>query len=426
MYSCPDHGRRLRTYCHLCKHSLHPLGSHSRPGYCSVCQGWLGETQSALSSQEEAFDKSEIKWQRWAANRVGELLLAAPALTHYPLKAAVANGISHCIKISAFKNEMEFARNLKVPQSTLNDWRMGKHAPQLDGVLRLCFLVRVSLLDLILGRLPKRYNAPSSSNKKTVEQHTNARHQSSRRWTETVINEVKAILESALEENPPTTLIAISRRLGRSDNSLRTRFTALCRNIVDRHAIYSKEKQLRRWEHVRLGLEAAIRSEPPPYIQDVVRELGCSNDVLVQHFPELCERLSRLHQDRRRLFWEKVKLSLETALEDPFHPRTIRMIAKEMGCSYTSILNYFPDQCRQLASRYAYYRHEQFQQKKEQLRQKIRMIALEIYDEGKYPTVRRVSERLDQPRHLRSSMVGLAALREVCREINEGIIRIAD
>lgn len=417
--SCPDHRRRLRTHCDSCHQSLHPLGSRSRPGYCSSCNAWLGETRFTPLAQEEALDKSELEWQGWAAKQVGELLSAAPALTHHPLKAIAATCISRCIAMSPFRNEFEFARNLKVPQSTLNDWRTGKHVPQLDGVLRVCRLARVSLLDFILGRLPEQRDSLPSPNKEAAERHTKSRARSPRRWTKAEISKAKAVLEAALEENPPPPMIEISRRLDRSSSTLQARFKGLCKNVITRHAIYRREGQLRFWDQVRLSLEAAIKAESPPCPQEVARGLGCSKTVLVKHFPELCGKLSRLYQGRRGVYWGKVKLALETALEESYPPRPMRMLAKELGCSYTSTLNYFPDLCRQLASRYAHYRREESQEKESRLRQKIRDTALEIYGEGKYPTVRRVSKRLTQPRYLRSSKVGLAALREVCSEINE-------
>lgn len=417
--SCPDHRRHLRTHCGSCQQSLHPLGSRSRPGYCSVCNAWLGETRFTSLSQEETLDKSEIQWQAWAAKQVGELLSAAPTLTHYSLKAIAADCISRCLAIFPFKNELEFARSLKVPQSTLNDWRTGKHVPQLDGVLRVCRLTRISLLDFILGRLPEQGDLLPSPKKDAIEHHTKSRARSPRRWTKAEILKAKAVLEAALEENPPPPMIEISRRLDRSSSTLQARFMELCKNVITRHAIYRREGQLRFWDQVRLSLEAAIKVEAPPCLQEVARGLGCSTTVLVKHFPELCGKLSRLYQGRRGVYWGKVKLALETALEESYPPRTMRMIAKELGCSYTSILNYFPNLCRQLAYRYAHYRREESQKKENRLRQKIRDIALEIYGEGKYPTVRRVSKRLTQPRYLRSSKVGLAALREVCCEINK-------
>lgn len=354
---------------------------------------------------------------------MGELFSVTPTLTYHPRKVIVADSISRCIEISPFKNELEFARNLKIPQPTLNDWRTGKHRPQLDGVLRVCRLAYVSLLDFILGRLPEQHAPYPSPNKEAVKHHVKLRPRSPRRWSEAETRKVKAILEVALEENPPPSMIEMSRRLDRSSSTLQARFTDLCRKVIVRHANYRKERQLRFLDQVRLGLEAAIIAEPPPCVQAVAGKLECSNTVLVQHFPKLCKKLTELYQARRGIYWGRVRSVLESILKASSPPQNVRMLAKELECSHTSILNYFPDLYRQLVSLCARYRREQSQQKDERLRQKIREIALAIYDQGKYPTVRRVAEHLAQPRYLRSSRVGLAALGEVRYEISENMNR---
>jgi hypothetical protein len=40
---CTIHARPLDSICRHCARSLSPLGVFSRPGYCEVCDGWLGE-----------------------------------------------------------------------------------------------------------------------------------------------------------------------------------------------------------------------------------------------------------------------------------------------------------------------------------------------------------------------------------------------
>jgi hypothetical protein len=169
---------------------------------------------------------------------------------------------------------------------------------------------------------------------------------------------------------------------------------------------------------VQLSLEAGIRAEFPPCVQEVARQLSCSKTVLVKHFPKLCEELSKLYRKRRSVYWSKIETALRDSLEE-LPPRSMRAIAKDLGCSHTSVLNYFPDLCRRLATRYSQHRHEQSQRRQEQLCLKVREIALAICEEGEDPTVRRVSQRLAHRLYLRSSKVGLAALREVRSEINK-------
>jgi transcriptional regulator with XRE-family HTH domain len=231
--SCPSHRRRLRERCHLCQHSLHLLASHSRPGYCSVCKGWLGKTQFTPLSQEEALDENELEWQSSAVEQVGELLSAAPALLDHPQKAVIAESITRCIEVSPFKNELELARNLEIPQPTLNDWRMGNHVPQLDKILRVCLITGVSLLDFIFGRLPEGNTPPLLLSNEAVKQNIRPRPRLPRRWTEAENKRARATLEAALVEDPPPPMIEVACRVDRSTSTLQLRFTELCRKVIN-------------------------------------------------------------------------------------------------------------------------------------------------------------------------------------------------
>lgn len=353
-----------------------------------------------------------------AVKQVGELISAAPALLDHPRKAVIAKSITRCIEASPFKNENEFARNLKIPQPTLNDWRIGNHVPQLDRILRVCFIAGASLLDFIFGRLPEVHTPQPPLSNEAVKQRIRSRPRLPRRWTEAEYKKARGALEAALVESPPPSMVEIARRLDRSASTLQMRFTELCRKIIACHEEYRKECQLQLWNRVQLSLEAGIRAESPPSTQEVACRLKCSKTVLVQHFPELCEELSKLYRKRRSAYWKRIETALKDSLEG-LPPQSMRAIAKDLGCSHTSIRNYFPDLCRQLATRYAQHRSEQSQCKQEQLRLEVRETALAMCEEGNYPTVRRVSQCLAQPRYLRSSKVGLAALREVRREINK-------
>ena len=72
--ACSKHRRRLESSCPGCKHEQNPLLSTTRPGYCGLCQTWLGDSIDGFN--DDAFAGDELNQQLWIAETVGELLEA--------------------------------------------------------------------------------------------------------------------------------------------------------------------------------------------------------------------------------------------------------------------------------------------------------------------------------------------------------------
>jgi transcriptional regulator with XRE-family HTH domain len=73
----------------------------------------------------------------------------APSLSSKPSQTRIANGLSTCAKLFADGNIAEFARLIQIPRNTVWLWCNGKNLPQLDTPVKICFRLRISVLDLL-------------------------------------------------------------------------------------------------------------------------------------------------------------------------------------------------------------------------------------------------------------------------------------
>jgi hypothetical protein len=230
------------------------------------------------------------------------------------------------------------------------------------------------------------------------------------------LDEVRRSLEAALEETPPPSLIGVSRRLGRAASGLKYRFPELCWTIVKRQEQYRKQARRKEWGKARRALKATLEDESHPSVADVARRIKWEFTRLTRRFPELCEEVSKKHSEHLKSGWSEVGRTLEGILrEEP--PPPMSEVTKRLNRSAASLYGHFPRLCRRIGERHIKHRRISFTQRREQFLTEVRRIALALHDEGIYPSVKRVEERLSAPKSLRSSRAALKVLREVRCEL---------
>lgn len=414
---CPIHNRRLSSRCNHCNHTLRLLDSHSRPGFCSKCNAWLGASSTQDLSSEVPPGNEDLQYQTRVAEQVGSLLAAAPKITEPPSKAAIAASIEWCISNSQYKNEFAFSRAAHLPQSTVNDWRRGDSIPQLDKTLKVCLIVDIPVLEFIRGDLP-HYNHQAQFRKVVVPERPaglKTPSASAHKYGNAELEKAKNLFEILLTSDPPVPAEEIAGRIGFPNTTLRYRFPELYSLAVARYKDYTGSRRKDFWELAYLKLEEALDEENSPSAQEVARTIGCSRTELFKHFPDLCTRLAEKCSQDRVALWEKIRHVIQQELVKDV-PRPLKAIAEQLEMNHTSIRNYFPDLCRRLAERYAQHRRNCSLQKKAQFGLEIRGIALALYAQGIYPSVKMVERSLENPRSLRTSKIALDVLRDVRKE----------
>jgi len=145
--ACPTHRVPLKTICPHCGKPLHPLASRSRPGFCSVCGKWLGQSRELVAATNENLNE-----RVWEAETVGALLAAAPKLMEPPGRETVIESLA--FHIGRHKGMLPtLARSLQINHTTIWQWFKGKNLLQLDSLLRLCRYLTLSPLDFLTCKI---------------------------------------------------------------------------------------------------------------------------------------------------------------------------------------------------------------------------------------------------------------------------------
>lgn len=285
----------------------------------------------------------------------------------------------------------------------MNDLCRGASVPQLSTLLKISFIGGVSALDLILGNTVEAVAEmiPAERTDTTVQC-----------WTTSNIRSVERSFKRLLKANPPLPLAEIGRLLHIPRRTLLSSFPELSREAVAKHRAHAKKCRQEFWKAVREKLEKQLTESAPLSVAKVAREVGRSRGAIIKRFPNLCAQLFVHWNNQREYYWNTIEIFLRDSLKS-IPPLRLKDIAKQLKLSHTSLYKYFPQLCHKIAECYALHMQQTRALKKEALRNEVREIAISLYGQGIYPSVREVSKRLVKPMSLRSNKVALISLREV-------------
>ncbi len=148
---------------------------------------------------------------------------------------------------------------------------------------------------------------------------------------------LNVVLQEVIKESPPPSLEDVALRLKHRTLVLQYHFPELCQEIKTRHAQYKKS---RREQKIQPVLEAALQEFPPPSLLEITRRLGYQNNsYLYQYFPELCYSISKRYREhnnasgqekrkRIRQEIETIALTLHSQGQKPTQSRVTRLLTK--------------------------------------------------------------------------------------------------
>ncbi len=106
------------------------------------------------------------------------------------------------------------------------------------------------------------------------------------------------VLEEVLNEHQHPSLESVALRLGYRPDVLQYHFPELCQIIKVRHVDYKKVSQQQKIKPV---LEAALQEFPPPSLLEITRRLGYKNSsYLYRYFPELAHAISKHYREHHK------------------------------------------------------------------------------------------------------------------------------
>jgi transcriptional regulator with XRE-family HTH domain len=183
----------------------------------------------------EEIDSGELKWQAWVIKNVGELLAYTSHLSEAPAREQVARALTFFISQTAQGNITEFARKLGLLKSAVWQWQASKALPQLLVILKICHVLKISLLDFLFH--PEVLDTCSSAIKTIDGASPKAQHLPVQFDT----SKVQKSLEDVLLEEPPPSMESVAKRFKISARSMRRRFPELCTAISTRHLKYREK-----------------------------------------------------------------------------------------------------------------------------------------------------------------------------------------
>ncbi|MGH7867679.1 MAG: TniQ family protein, partial [Candidatus Dormibacteraceae bacterium] len=245
--SCPLHKQRLHERCPApaCRRPIPWLERRARPGYCPYCYEWLGMPVPEPPGGEHLAVQEDEPWQVWVGQVVGALLAMNQALPVPPSRDQLTASLVSCIEQVTYGNQNAFAERLGLEQSRVRVWWHGQAIPLFPQLLRLCYQLDLAPLDLVTGR---PFQVVRLKVERVVTPHAAVRRPRPR----VDVRQLRQTLEGiiAAEEDPPPTLLEVSRRVGHDRRMLYTHVPDLCETIVARSTAYQKRRQQQKMEAV--------------------------------------------------------------------------------------------------------------------------------------------------------------------------------
>ncbi len=227
---CHIHDSPLMTHCPNCGKDIFFLAWNTRNGFCSRCHHWLGTACSILESP--FYNTQNKQWHNFVAQQVGELIAQTPYLIEPPRRESVAKAIDKCINIATKGNASVFAKQMYLSQTVPRDWRIGKALPQLNKLLRVCYRLSISLVDIYLDNL--------DINDSIVLKDLPLCEQYFKTNRPFDADKVQEFLEIHLESNPPQPLKQLAIKIGYDPADLYRHLPDLCRQISKRYKLHNK------------------------------------------------------------------------------------------------------------------------------------------------------------------------------------------
>ena len=227
---CLKHKQPLLNQCPHCQRRTYSFSWNSKPGFCGQCQQWLGGSYSV--NKPDLITQDNLEWQGFVCEQVGEILAAAPYLIEPPQKEKLHSTIDSCIKESTGGSSKAFAAQMYLSPTVPRDWRVGNALPQLKLLLRVCWRLSISLLDVLTA------NVTITQPLILKDLPLSEQYRKTNRPLD--LGKIQEFLEQALSFSPPQTVEQIADEIKYDRTDLYRYFPDLCRQISGRYKLYKK------------------------------------------------------------------------------------------------------------------------------------------------------------------------------------------
>ncbi|UUV23643.1 MULTISPECIES: TniQ family protein [Lysinibacillus] len=234
---CFKHKCLLRNCCENCFRINPILRRKMLLGYCSYCAQPMFENSKVVNCN---FKKEELEWYDFCFLNI-ELIL------ENRLENFNASGFINAIFTQYLSDDLSvFTRITTIPKSTLRGWLRGDNVPTLEGILKVCYALNISLANL--GRKSLQISTNGYSETMTFKKESSARKPIDFKQTELELNRI-------LKQEIPISMISAARLIGRNKRVLYYNFPDLCKSISKRYLNYKQTVANNRIKNIQNEIE---------------------------------------------------------------------------------------------------------------------------------------------------------------------------
>lgn len=239
--TCEIHNVHLEIRCPLCDAEIPILNRNTRNGYCSFCGCWLGQNAHYINKES-----AHSSWDHFVFSNVGDLLLNGSSL---PINYFIVF-IEHLI--SATGGVITVSRYFDVSKSTVSEWHNGIHKPSLNMILKLCYSLKLNVLDLSQPfTLPDKNKSERMAN--SIQKHQRRRID----W-----NHIEATLKDIIShcEFYTPSVREVARKLDIDKRLLYYHFPLLCNAITKNYTSQIELMKSKRLEEGCNQIRVAVKN----------------------------------------------------------------------------------------------------------------------------------------------------------------------
>ena len=170
------------------------------------------------------------------------------------------------------------------------------------------------------------------------------------------------------------------------------------------------------WKLVANKLRRMIRAKRlPPSLKKIGEKLEVNVTTLRFNLPNLCNEIVARRESYQKNRHMEIEAKLESIIKTKECPSpSVRQVAKRVRFDEMALVKKFPAQCEMISTRFLEYCEALKIERRRQLEEEVRQIALSLHGQGIRPSFPKVGERLSVP----SRMSGEDA-RTVLRSVQE-------
>jgi hypothetical protein len=262
-------------------------------GHCIKCRSWLGKSSNrAIDIQ---IDEETFVWQKWVINTIEELHIAGSYSRTLPW-GNFRLGLSRCRQILGGTKQLVLLAN--VPEISLTRWITGTIFPSLESLLKLCYVLDLTPLQLMTSTSSSLEEAMKVKSTNRLPRPKRPAYQLKKQVN--TLEYLQAILDGREE---PHSVRWIERHLGLARHTLMNHHPKEAKLVIALYRAHLTERSRLRKEQIDNEVTAATLKLDAQGV--FPSELRVSKMLTNPNWMRSAEGLTAWHTARRKLGLEE-------------------------------------------------------------------------------------------------------------------------